>query len=311
MRTSLIDIRTIAIATLTGAGLLSSGACGAAGTDVSAASPGSPPPAHVEKISSSQEIHLPLVSYLPSSADQAAYFAAVQIEQKRCAARFGVTDTMVLGPQPTQAEDATVRRYGLINAGEVARYGYRVPPEPGSSATDDKASGWNPSERERLVMNGSQADGTPVSTDPVTRKELPDHGCASEGFRVIQGSEGSPVENGLVGRLLNQAWKRTMADPRALAAAAKWAACMKTHGYDFKHRWDAGNSVGSASQEKQITMAKLDLGCAVQTDYNGVWYAADTAYQRELIAQHEGELQAILDDRRTVMARVDKVLEDR
>ncbi|WP_017932765.1 hypothetical protein [Nocardioides sp. Iso805N] len=309
MKPTPFPARLIATIAVLGVTVMSAGACDA----TSSTHANTKPPAihSARPISSSRQIELPLASYLDTAADEQAYFAAVSVEQKRCAARYGVTSTMPITSQPSERDLASTRRYGVVDADEVARYGYHLPPDMAGSDDDDKADGWNPSGHERVVMDGTEPDSTPVTTDPETGKKLPQGGCAAEGWRVLAEGQAAPGTNDLVTDLLGQAWKDTVADPRALTAAKKWSACMATHGYDFKHRWDAGNSVGQASQQTQIAMAKLDLACATQTDYIGVWYAVDSAYQRRLIDQHQDELEEILDGNRALMTRVNKILQGR
>lgn len=295
------------IATLTAGGLIAGGC--AVGRS-SAAEGQTEPAIQIHRISSSQQIDLPLARYISTPADEEAYDEAVNVEQKRCAAEFGVTTTLPVAEQPSELELDTARRYGVVNPSEVARYGYKLPPTMAGSE-DDKAHGWNPSSREFVVMNGAQPDGSPATVDPVSGKKLPKGGCSAEGARALDKGQTPPPRNDLVENLLGQAWNLTIADSRALTAAKKWSSCMAKHGYDFKHRWDAGNSVGTASQDVQITMAKLDLSCATQTGYIDVWYAVDSAYQQRLINDHQGELEATLGDHRAVMARVNAALQGR
>ena len=261
----------------------------------------------VPTITSSSQIRLPLARYLASAADEKAYFAAVSLEQRHCASSFGVTSHMPVAEQPAMVEMATERRYGIVNADEVERYGYQPVPRAGRGG--DAEEGWDPDQRELLVMNAVTAEGESVVTDPVTGKRLPEGGCSAEGFRRITEGELSPATNTLAEDLLGQAWERTKADSRAIAAETRWADCMRERGYDFDHRWEAGNSVGEQPLAVQLEMAKLDLRCALDTNYLGVWYAVDAAYQHDLIDRHESDLEATLAEHRSVMARVTRTLE--
>jgi len=270
----------------------------------------SEPAISVHTITSSSQIQLPLARFGTTPADQEAMFAAINIEQRDCARRFGVISTIPMTTdQLTEVQSDTVRRYGVINAGEVARYGYDLPPSADGSDSKSGPGAWNPTVREAEVLEGHDASGQPVQLRAADGTRLPAGGCGLEGTRVVWGGKQGPQNDILVGTLLGDAWAETMADSRAQAVAAKWSACMASHGYDFKHRWDAGNSVATKDQATKIAMAKLDLSCALKTNYTGVWYAVDSAYQQRLINAHEGELTAAMDQYHQMMARVHRILQ--
>lgn len=257
-----------------------------------------------------EQIQLPLARYMSSAADEQAYFMAVNLAQKSCAAKFGVTSSIPVTRQPSQVASDTIRRYGIIDAEEVARYGYDFPPSYAASE-ETVGQGWDPSARELAVMTARRPDGTPVTTDSETGKKVPAGGCAAEGYRLVDKGQTPPTLNLLADDLLGQAWSQTVADPRALAAAREWSACMSGHGYHFKHRWDAAESVGGQPEKVEIRMAKLDLRCANETGYIDTWYAVDTEHQNQLIHEHRAELEVTLADQADVMARVKQALRSR
>jgi hypothetical protein len=266
------------------------------------------PPIKIVHVTSSAQIDLPVARYASSADDDKAIFSAVNAAKKQCASEFGVEATVPVTTQPSLMELDSVRRYGVINRAEVARYGYRPAPSA-ADADDDKAGGWNPSALEAEIMTGMTASGQPSQMQSPEGETLPEGGCSAEGFRTVWGGGTPPGGAPLVEDILAQAWAKTMADSRALAAADKWSACMKERGYDLTHRWDAGNSVQGASAAVQLKMAKLDLRCALDTNYVDVWYAVDVAYQQRLIDEHEGELQAALKQHAEQLDRAQAILE--
>lgn len=295
---------TPTIATLLVCAALAAGCSASADSDA-----GEPALGESPAVTSSSQIQLPLGRYLATAADERAYFAAVNLAQRQCAETFGVTSRLPVAEQPALVELASDRRYGVVNADEVERHGYQI---LGSGGEDDsKASGWDPDERELVVMNGITPGGETVTTDPATGKELPEGGCSAEGFRRIDEGELPPPVNTLAEDLLAQAWERTKADSRAVAAEGHWADCMREQGYDFDHRWEAGNSVGNEPLQAQLQVARLDLRCAVEANYVGTWYAVDSAYQERLVDEHEADLEATLAEHRSVMERVTRTLEGR
>lgn len=266
------------------------------------------PAIDVREVRSSTQVELPLARFLPAAADEKAYFAAVNVEQKRCARDFGVDSRIPVPEQPSLIEQTSARRFGVVDSADVARYGYRPIPTSAAGA-ESKADGWNPDARESLVMTAASATGEPLSVDPVTGEDLPEGGCSAAGFQRIDSGQIAPPNNVLVEGLLAEAWELTMADSRALQAERDWSDCMAERGHDFVHRWDAGNSVGAAAEQVQIEMAKLDLRCAEETNYVGIWHAVDSAYQERLIAENQAALEASLADQRDVMGRVTATLE--
>jgi hypothetical protein len=280
---------------------------GCAGADGSSAGD-SEPAIELQPITSSSQLVMPVASYVLTAADEKAYFSAVNLVQRQCAQEFGVDTSMPAASQPTQMQLITPRRVGVVDAGDVAKYGYTMPPSAGLANYDTEAE-WDPDAREQMIMDGVDASGNPVTKDPETGKELPEGGCALEGFRSLDQGQTSPARNDLVTQILNDSWAFDLKDSRVVEADKKWAACMSKHGFDFKQRGDAGNSTAGKSDKYQVHMAVLDLGCAVDTDYNAVVYAVDRAYQERLIDEHEGELQASLADQREVMERVHDVLQ--
>jgi hypothetical protein len=235
-------------------------------------------------VTAAAQVVLPVARYAMSPGQQRVYLRAVNAEQRRCARRYGVRSTLPLEQQTTLMQDDAERRYGVVDAAQVRRYGYRPAPE--------RASGprWKPTPEEYVVMTGRLPRSARPALSRLSRR-VPRGGCAAEGFRIVWDSPVAPSTDDLAQRVLDTSWELTQQDPRARAAAARWSACMARYGFHFAHRWDAGNSVRAASASVQRTMALRDLGCAIRANYVGTWYAVDRAYQRALIARHLPELQ--------------------
>ena len=264
------------------------------------------PPISVRHITASRQIDLPALQYAIKADDEKAYFSAVNLAQKACARKFGIDSAIPVASQPSVIETLSARRVGLVNVDEAERYGYAAAPSAGGD--DSKANGWNPSVREAQVMTGSDSAGQAVGSDPETGKTIPKGGCSTQGFRDVRHGKPSPIEVPLIDDILSQSWELTKADSRAEVAEKKWATCMAKRGYNFKHRWDAGNSVAGANAETQLAMAKLDVHCATDTRYIDTWVAVDTAYQQRLISKNQSQLEASLNDQRAVMTRVKSTL---
>lgn len=255
------------------------------------------------------QVKPPLAAYLSTAADEQAFFAAVNVEQRACARAYGVNTTIPLPVQASGYEMALVRRYGVVDSSEVDRYGYGF--VPSTAAEVEKQDGWNPGVHEVEVMNGVDSSGEPVAEDSVSGKSIPQGGCSVEGQRRVVKDDVPVPDNSLAEELLTQAWDLTRADSRAIAAQKAWATCMDKRGYAFKHRWEAGNSVGGSGPEAQLKMATTDLSCAQKVNYIGVWYSVDTGYQDRLMRANESDLEAIAEQKRAVMRRVSAILQGR
>lgn len=251
---------------------------------------------------------LPLASYLLSEADEAAYFQAVGLEKKACAAEYGVIST-----EPDAVNQAStlvslsMRRYGVVNRDEVERYGYHLPSDPVSDGgtNSDGRSSWNPSAREVLILSATDEQGKPIERDPVTGKKLPKLGCGAEAYRRMRGGA-DPIINTTVTRLFDQSWDYLLADSRFHAAEEKWAACMTEAGYPgLKHRWEAAEMTSGSDE---VTTAIQDLDCAQSTGYLDTAFALDSAYQELLIDRNESELRGVQEGHRQVMDRVHRAL---
>lgn len=251
------------------------------------ARPVSPEPS----IARSSQLELPVAKYATTPEQLHLYLRGVTAAQANCARRFAVRSTMPVPVQTTDMEDAAQRRYGVVNEVEVRQYGYQLPPQR-------EGREWSPTPRELEVMTGQTGSGSPSKIPG-----LPPGGCAAEGFRLVWGSSEGPSRDEFAQRILATAWELTKADDAALAAARDWSECMAREGYEFQHRWDAGNSVRSASTEQKRAMAVLDLECAKQTNYVGIWHAIDAAYQSQLINEYKDELLAAQRDIEELTAR--------
>ena len=79
----------------------------------------------VPVIVSEAEITLPLAGYEPSASARIEVDRARLTLRTRCAERFSVRATGRLAEPPV---DLSGRRYGIVDAATVQRFGYRLPP---------------------------------------------------------------------------------------------------------------------------------------------------------------------------------------
>ena len=208
-----------------------------------------------------------------------------------------------LDPNSLQAEYDHSRRYGLIDRSEVEQYGYGM--ESSSYVKPDRDSRVSEAGRDEVLSGKTDAGESSAMRDQ-EGNPLPDGGCVKIGWDDIR--EGSDIGNELPQQLLGEAYSLMLEKEDFQAAEKEWVACMKRSGYDFEHRWDAGNLVAADDEQRQREIALLDLGCAEEVNYVGRAYAVDVAIQNKLIQDNEIGLRGALDVQRKVLERAKETL---
>lgn len=257
-------------------------------------------------VTSSAQFDLPLTRFFPLIDDLVMIDRGLTAYKEKCAARFGVDEVVpVQTPEMFESEFDVSRRYGLVNRDEAEVFGYGMPPAPWDD--EDKESGGLSSLAEE-VYYGVRADGSPSTMVDVNGDPVPEGGCMDEGgFAFLDGADAIEVRTGAL-MLLGDAWGDLITHPVYVAAEADWVSCMADLGYEFEHRWDAGNSVASADPERQREMALMDLGCAEQTNFIARAMAADQQVQEAAIAENEATLRAALDEVDVLVARAEEAV---
>jgi hypothetical protein len=122
---------------------------------------------------------------------------------------------------------------------------------------------------------------------------------------------------------MNGLWEKLQKSPTVVKAEAAWSSCMADAGYaDFKKKEDAMTSVNEASnayyeslnpaetttpvepdpaklaelREKEIEVALADFTCAEETDYQDTVLKAQFDLEKQFIADHKAELDAMAAD---------------
>ncbi len=261
-------------------------------------------PGPAPTIRSSSEIDLPLMAYRLTIDNLEVIQRGVYQQQVACAARYGVTITPEEVDRAALKSELDVsRRYGLVNRSEVEQYGYRIPPSGEKELERDPSAGHTKRDE---VLTGQAEGGGPSSLKDSEGNPLPEGGCAQLAWNEMREPSGDGTE--LAQKLLGDAWSALLENETFKGVEKDWAACMKKAGYDFQHRWEAGNSVGEADAGRQREMALKDLGCAEETNYVGRAMAVDVAIQKKLISENEASLRAELDVQKKVLERAKEAL---
>lgn len=222
---------------------------------------------------------------------------------QRCIRRYGLRWPTSPEHVPQEGPEH-MERYGIIDADVVAEYGYHQPPQPG--VTDDAGGGQSWSGDADDVMTGrvERYEGQPV----------PAGGCNGAAMRQLGAElpEDGPPKAPLSRRLAGHAYEQALADPRLDPVAAEWRECMTAAGYDYHLPLDAGRDrawyLKPGTSKQEIATAQADLDCRVQSNFVGMFYALDAAYQREAVAAHREELRELRDDAEVIDRNARRVL---
>jgi len=127
-------------------------------------------------------------------------------------------------------------------------------------------------------------------------------------------------QGGLVGRLVLASDFQMQANPKLVAARARWHVCMLKAGFDYNapeaarsdHRWALGpSSATPADRALEVRVASADAGCEAKVDYAGLEVALLTGYQDQLINTHVTALEAFKQAEQRLLANATAVLAGR
>ncbi|MEU2235354.1 hypothetical protein ACH4A8_39620 [Streptomyces vietnamensis] len=312
----LINIRTIASATLTLAVFGGATACSSAGQDGAADGSHRAPQPVVSKIpgvkkveprSDTAGLSLPIDEFMAKGSDLEQTARAMTVLETRCASRFGFSLKL---PEPTSPGfGKNTRRYGVPESLEVAqKFGFHMPKNDPRAAKN--RSGVPPTEEQMKILTGSTPQGPVKEYHGIA---VPEGGCAGEAGRAISGSDDARAGHSpRAEEIRAHSFELSRQDPRVIAAQAAWVKCMSAQGYsNYKTSFDAGgdsrwNTPVATSQE--IAVALADWNCAKSANLVGVWAAIETAYQNTQIDQHAEELKQAQADLRAQAKRVASIV---
>ncbi|MGW4020309.1 hypothetical protein [Streptomyces sp. NPDC005009] len=162
-------------------------------------------------------------------------------------------------------------RYGIHDAELAAERGYH--PAAGEQEAYDAA----------LAEGSVDESGAP---DDVVK------GCAGE----VDGMVPALAVSGIIERISGESYSESHKNPKVVAAFAKWSACMKGKGYEYKAPMDANEDLRFADPTKvsqlEIETASADIACRGEADVTRTWFDAESAIQRTKIAEHLDEVNA-------------------
>jgi len=234
----------------------------------------------------SNDIVLPIDSYSLTVTQQGQWQQAADTLARQCMAKFGFQMPVPPGPVDQGLDTyGNQRRYGVPPSLAYAQdYGFHFSQNDPRSAQEMNDPGWPAamSADESEVLLGTNSSGAVDSS--YAGMSVPSGGCMGQANSKVSSSTMIPTP---VGDLGVQSFEQSQADPRVIAAQAKWSQCMAGQGYSYKTSLDAlGNppdGAGPVASSAEIAVAVADYDCATQINLVGIWSVVETAYQNQQI----------------------------
>ena len=283
-------------------------ACSAA-TAPPASSVGPVPPihvAHVTSVTDSASLVYSIDAYLLTDNQIIEFDQATNLLEDQCMQQFGFTYT---APPPnvlpgTVTDSNAPRRYGISDAAQVARLGYHPPPNaPVAKKPDLPAAGL-------MVLTGNAATGASPPAE-YAGHALPTGGCIGQARAQLTAHGGSVNADPVAEQINNESLALSEREPQVVAASKRWSQCMARSGYHYGMPYDAGNDPQwntPRPSAKEIRTASTDVACKAQTNLVGIWYAVETALQRQLIAANRQHLDQVAKGITAQLAAAGRVL---
>lgn len=232
-------------------------------------------------------LELPLDSYRLTEADQLTYDRALGLLVGRCMADADFSWYVPDDPPPPQ--DRNHRRYGVIHPDVAQRYGYHPPPVEGSAHTREQRSG---------ILQDPGAE-----TAYFGPEDSPEEGCAARAERRLdRGAGGNGAADEAGAELLTElGWSSldtSETHPDVVEAKNAWQECMSSRGHSYTtprkaiedESWNLDSPSPSAAER---AVAVADVECKYEVGMVETWVQAERGIQREMVAEHTRELEAL------------------
>ncbi|MFG2294313.1 hypothetical protein [Streptomyces sp. NPDC048603] len=252
-------------------------------------------------------LELPLDAYTESRAEQRLLHTAQNRLTTRCMARYGLAYAAPDPAPPTGPEDRHEYLFGLADPARAAAYGYDR--WGGRTRPPGKEEPPVLTEEAHLVLYGTrpgEPEGPEVPKGPVSEEEaremdsgvvvggrtVPVHGCAGEGYRILNLPTRASMDP-LYGQWASfDAYYRAKEDPRMTAVVRRWSQCMDRAGYpgivgpyEVERVLGLEDPAGPAA----VAAAVQDVRCKRRVNLVGIGAAVISAHQRQLLQRHAGD----------------------
>jgi hypothetical protein len=226
-------------------------------------------------------LDLPLDRSLLTPIEELEVVKARNTLMEHCLADHGLAFTFpVVDPVRDAAKP---RRYGLVDAGEAAAYGYRDPAVFAAHGAGTTAH--QPPPEVVSVITG-------VRAGKAGGRDVPAGGCAGEADRTLA-ADAQPGQEPVSFALSGRSHEITRTAPPVTAAAEAWSRCMAAAGFPYARPDaaidDPAFTAGRPSPH-EITVATQDVRCKESVDWVRTWVGVERAVQDVLIRRHTTDL---------------------
>ncbi|WP_307523077.1 hypothetical protein [Streptomyces umbrinus] len=216
-----------------------------------------------------------------------------------CMRKYDLTYRAKSSNSPAEYIPGTNRRYGVLNPDVVSEYGYHFP----ESAA---VSGIDLSEDEILALNGR-----PEGNAEVNGVKVPIGGCLGYAKGALRGkfTYGKGAE--AARSIASGSFEESLSSPKVVAATSAWSDCMKRSGLSYSTPLQAlGAPENSRSKitKREISVAKADVDCKLQTDLVKIWSNQESDIQRVMIKKDRKDLDLLSEAHRKILAEARSVL---
>ncbi|MFB9516582.1 hypothetical protein [Streptomyces purpureus] len=244
---------------------------------------------------------LPIAAYSYTDDEYASIEAAENVLAGACMARYSLSFDP---PRPAPAKPGPDRRYGLSDEKSASLFGYR--PDPMASTRRPAQLGKDV----RTVLLGKQAVGATGQLE-YRGKKVPDDGCLGRAKHDLGKDYAYPEGSETASRISSQSYRDAMLRPEVRTVFKKWSDCMKKSGYTYTSPSEPFDSPafreGPVSAQEKAT-AQADVACKRSTGLLDVWFTAESAVQKTMIAKHAGALRKLQALHRQKVAAAKKIL---
>lgn len=265
--------RAIGAAAVLGALAATTGACSSGGS-ANAADPPSIP--SVPQLATMRGQALPLEPYMLQPDAFGKIQAARQSQVAACMQGRGFDYRPVEAASPGKSQSEM--RY-ILDAEQAGVYGYHAP-EQGQAPRDPERS----PEEWAALMGRDGGDGARSG------------GCFAEVDDRFATRGGIVQDDELVVRINLESSSRTLEDSRLRDAFTQWSACMRSQGFAYATPLEASEDPkwgGDKATPDEIATALADIDCMTRNNVVGVWFAVESAYQKQEIEQNFEKLEQI------------------
>lgn len=138
-------------------------------------------------------------------------------------------------------------------------------------------------------MSQEEADKADSGVE-IGGQKVPAGGCLREGYRKLYAPTKGSVDLLFSFGLASQAHSRAQEDSRVVAALKSWSECMGKGGYGgVATPYAVIEKLGLQEDKggpKAIAVATRDVACKREVNLVGIWAAAESAYQQQLVEEH-------------------------